>query len=451
MSWSCYITLFSFVFFKPANFFATENFQQIDDFPFRYIYLTWQHEPDTTITINIHNFSEEEEVFIYYDTLSHQGDPRRYRTLISDIGKENPSFLDGRFIHHVELFELIPGKTYYFIVGNPSTGFTQEAKFKTISDQEENLHFVEGGDWEYTQESIEVAKQAAKQNPLAVFLGGDYPSWAYELSDYDKWDAWLDMYCKHMITDDGCLIPMVLAIGNHEVLGGFGQTPDQVPFFLHLFPQNPENRTYFSRCFGKNLILFVLDSGHATSHDGEQLQWLENEFENFKDVPIKFALYHVPIYPCVRFSSKDIIFHTLFQIFFIKGEEEVANRMFAPYSEIGKKFWLPIFDRYRLTAAFEHHDQALKRTHPLRQNIPQAGGTVYFGDGGWGCALQYLPVQSYFRPYFATTMGKVHFFWDIQINESYIKYQAISPKGQVYDSYIQKFTTPSLLPPNKII
>ena len=42
---------------------------------------------------------------------------------------------------------------------------------------------------------------------------------------------------------------------------------------------------------------------------------------------------------------------------------------------------MPLFDNYHLTAAFEHHDHAFKRTHLLRANQTDPGGTLYLGDG----------------------------------------------------------------------
>lgn len=38
-------------------------------------------------------------------------------------------------------------------------------------------------------------------------------------------------------------------------------------------------------------------------------------------------------------------------------------------------------DRYGLTAAFEHHDDVLKRTLSLRAGQRDASGTIYLGDG----------------------------------------------------------------------
>ena len=69
----------------------------------------------------------------------------------------------------------------------------------------------------------------------------------------------------------------------------------------------------------------------------------------------------------------------------------------------GREHWLPLFDEYGVTAAFEHHWHVMKVTKPLRNNEVSLffldldgwtrlmtakqvheGGTVYFGDGGWG-------------------------------------------------------------------
>lgn len=406
--------------------------------PIRYIYLTWQKDTSTTITINAHNFSPSKDIKIFYDTESRKNDPSQYRYKNSNEGQKTSCFPDGRYLHRLELSRLDPNQTYYFIIGNEKFGFSEEKKFSLIPNTEKTLHFVQGGDWEVSDEAIGITRQAALQNPMAALIGGDYPCWASNISDYKKWDAWLDMYCENMLSPEGKLIPMILAIGNHEVEQNFNSSLKKIPFFLELFPQDPQGKTYFSRRLGAHTVLFVLDSGHAANHEGEQTKWLENEMEQSKEIPIKLAMYHIPIYPSVRFSSKDLAYHAFYQLLSIRGDGDVAMRMFSPLSEKGKNFWLPVFDKYHLTAAFEHHDHALKRTFPLFKDSIHPKGSVYLGDGGWGCQLQYPAIQAYFRPYFAKTMSKVHFFWDVFIfdNKS-IQYRALSKRGEVYDEYIQ--------------
>lgn len=422
---------FSFFYLLPFPCFAKASSSS------RHLYLTWENDPHNSVTINVHNLSSDPNLYIFYDLKSQGGKVWKYRHRVLSKGKKSLPLPDGRFLHHVELKNLAPNTTYYFVVGNKKGGYSEEKIFTSLPVDSDYFHFVQGGDWELTPLSCDIAKRAAAQNPMAVLLGGDYPSWAHHLSDYKKWDEWLDQYSRIMVRKDQSMIPMVLAIGNHEVEGGFSQDPEKAPFFLHYFQQNPERKTYFSRLFGKDIVLFVLDSGHVASHHGEQLQWLEQEMKRYKNLPVKLAMYHVPLYPSVRFATKDLIYHAFYQFFTLQNKNDIAQKLLSPYSGEGKTYWLPLFDKYQLTAAFEHHDQALKRTFPLRYDQIHPMGTCYLGDGGWGCELQYPPLQSYLYPHFACTKGQVHFFWDIKIRKDSIHYTALSASGEIYDQYIQ--------------
>jgi hypothetical protein len=50
----------------------------------------------------------------------------------------------------------------------------------------------------------------------------------------------------------------------------------------------------------------------------------------------------------------------------------------------GLKHWVPLFDKYSLTVAFENHIHSMKRTKPMRGSKVDEQGTVYVGDGQWG-------------------------------------------------------------------
>ena len=46
--------------------------------------------------------------------------------------------------------------------------------------------------------------------------------------------------------------------------------------------------------------MFLLDTGHISPHGGEQAAWLDAQLSVQRNVPNKFAVYHVPLYPSVR-------------------------------------------------------------------------------------------------------------------------------------------------------
>ena len=167
----------------------------------------------------------------------------------------------------------------------------------------ETLRFVTGGDIGTDPGVDDMMIQAASHDPHFAVLGGDLAYVDGVLSDYYYWDTLLDWWEQHMVTSDGLMIPIVLAVGNHEVAGAYQQFDDptgRAPFFFGYFAQqgagfNEPRGAYFQRSFGPFMSLYILDTEHVTSID-EQTAWLNQMLPNDKSY-FKFAAYHLPLYP----------------------------------------------------------------------------------------------------------------------------------------------------------
>ena len=201
----------------------------------------------------------------------------------------------------------------------------------------------------------ELLAQAAKQSPL-FGTGGRRPGLCQRgCGNYELWDRWLKNWQEEMVTPDNRLVPMVLAVGNHDVDNR--SDPPTAPFFFRYFPQGGES--YFSRRVGANLALFVLDSGHLVPHGGAQATWACRSAGSQPWGAVRFAAYHVPLYPGYRPFN-------------------------ATRSRLGRRHWGWLFDQFGLTAAFENHDHMLKRSKLLRAGEVATDGTLYLGDGCFG-------------------------------------------------------------------
>lgn len=206
----------------------------------KYIYLTWQGNTSSTMTINYHTDDSTSSTTVYYgkQTLS--------STKKCRLKKQNGySFridsIHHRFMHVVELTDLDPGVTYYFVVGDSLDGLSSERKFKTIPKNPHSLSFVVGGDMGYEPVVTTMMQSAAKKHPDFVFIGGDI---AYEdgnINNLPLVDLWFNRWCQFMITDDGYTIPLVTCIGNHEVKGSFAKSPSAAPFYFKFFTQKRNN------------------------------------------------------------------------------------------------------------------------------------------------------------------------------------------------------------------
>ncbi len=386
--------LFSFVIFSSA--FASEPIA---------VYLTWQKKPLTSMTIHWVGEKDQKSDDVYYKKESDNS-----WTIVQ--GKNEPLPQDEPYlIHTAELENLDSSAIYQFKVGELNS---PDYKFKTMSnDPKEEIRFVVGGDLykDGLEHLIETHKQAAKQNPAFALIGGDIAYTAGKNlktpEDSKRWLRFLRAWKEHMVTPDGFLIPIIPAIGNHEVVGRYGQSKDQAKFFYSLFAF-PGDRGYSVLDFSDFLSIFVLDSNHTNPINGEQTRWLRHVMDKRRGVKYKFALYHVPAYPCV----KDF-----------KDEESVAIR----------KNWVPIFEDFSLTAAFENHCHAYKRTYPLLRGKKDKNGVLYLGNGGWGVKKPRTPKK---RWYLEKSAKKRHFIL-VTIKDSVINYQAIDYMGNVFDHFNQ--------------
>jgi hypothetical protein len=378
------------------------------------VYLTWgQEDTTTTMTVYYHTIGPAEGSHVYYDVVPRDGNPASYAYHATGFEKRREGV--DRTVHVVELTGLEPGTSYFFVVGDPLSGFREERRFRTVRDDGSPIRFVVGGDMGTGLLPRMISARAAAQNPDFALLGGDiaYAWGRYE--DYRQWPAWFSDWEATMRTPDGHLIPMVVAIGNHEVdhrLRSPASDAERAPFFTLFFHQHPEGRSYFLRRFGARLAVWVLDSGHLAGFAGAQEAWLERSLREHRDTRFRFALYHVSLFPSHR-----------------------------PYYErssmAGRKHWVPHFDAFQLTAAFEHHEHLLKRSHPLRDGALAADGegTLYIGDGGWGKSHVRKPEGE--RWYLAKTLRRRH-VWSVTLSGDEVRYTALGAAGQVFDEFVQR-------------
>ena len=364
------------------------------------VYLTWQRDPTTAMTIQWHSQGARDDV-VEYQRL----DERAWHTV---TGSHHPMPYSDRIVHVAELTGLTPGTDYRFRFG----GHSAEFRFRSMpGDAREGIRFVVGGDTmdgfdlfdEWYEETLRVV---AQQDPMFAVIGGDIAYANGASKEVKRWYRWLSGWKKHMVTSDGRLIPVLATIGNHEVRGQYGQTPEEAPYFYNVFAL-PGKRSYRVLDFDRYLSLVLLDSGHTQAIDGEQADWLRQTLADRQDVPNLFAVYHVPGYPSVRNFDNDV-------------------------SATIREHWVPLFERFGVDVAFEHHDHAYKRTHPIRAGKVDPRGVLYLGDGGWGV----MPRRPRDRWYLAKTAAKRHFIL-VTIDGKTRSFLAIDSTGQVFDQVSQ--------------
>ena len=286
-------------------------------------------------------------------------------------------------------------------------------KFLTAPEVLNNeIRFVVGGDMYHDDLSfmVSTSKRAALFNPLFAVVGGDIAyavkSGFFAFQKPERWIEWVKAWHSAMVTPRDILIPVIAAIGNHDLTGQYNQTPAQAAIFCALFPM-PGKQVYNVLDFNSYLTLVLLDSGHANPIDGKQAEWLKQRLAERKHFLHRFAIYHVPAYPSIRDMNND-------------------------YSMRIRKAWVPIFEEGGIQTAFEHHDHAYKRTFPLFRGRMNPDGIVYLGDGGWGVETPRLLKRD--QPYLAKFAPARHFI-GVVLTPNQQQFKAITDQGLVIDDY----------------
>lgn len=351
-----------------------------DDFAFRpdTLFLTWQRDPTTTMTIQwIGTQGETSDNRIFYRP---SFSPTSVANVVltaptsASLGNSITIFNDWQIqkplakpypntdfkIFRTELTKLLPGTNYEFRIGKHSPMY----RFRTMpAKATDTISFVSGGDCGVNVHAIANNIQAARQCPEFAVIGGDL---GYDNGrSVEVSMAFLRNYSRTMVTSDGRLIPMIPCIGNHEVDGGYDKPRTKAPFFYALFDGLFPETGYNSLDFGDYLSLVLLDTGHTSKIGGDQADWLETTLRARKDHPNVMVVNHVPAYPSFRNPVAT-------------GKEKKGT------GEDNRQYWVPLFEKYRVPVVLEHHDHTFKRTKPLIDSRADANGVLYLGDGSWG-------------------------------------------------------------------
>lgn len=391
------IVLLALFFFQDAS-------------PIKAVYLTLPDHPENQMTVHWVSDKEEQLSLLYRNESSDQNVWHEVRSTVSPV-PDNTKF----YVNKVQLLNLQASTVYQFRIA----GSSELYRFQTLPDQlNKPLRFIDGGDV-YHDDLFHVKNmccRAASFNPAFAIVGGDffyYVPHKRTLGASPKWLNFLRVWQEAMKTSDGLMIPIAAAIGNHDVIAMTEGTKPTPSLFQALFPAKTK-RSYQVIDFGGYLSLFLLDTGHVSSFSGKQAEWLKRKLQERKERPYLIASYHIPAYPSVR--SFDTVSSSLI-----------------------RKHWIPLFEKYGLIAAFEHHDHAYSRTFPLRNNQIDENGIVFLGNGSWGVGKSRNPTPKEGRWYTAHTEPKQHVHC-VEITGEKIFFQAIDSRGVIFDSYSKKLS-----------
>ena len=340
------------------------------------LYLTWQQDPTTTMTVDWHVGPEDDknEPMLHYKQAGSEEwkSARAYRQFFP---------YSNRTINRVEITGLQPDTYYRFRADD----FTREYSFRTMPDEPtRTIRFAAGGDTDHVigGRSYKVNQSVMEYDPDFIVWGGDL---AYadggepDRNRVDRWYGWFDVIKQTLITEEGRVVPIISGIGNHEVKRYVGNNQWH-NFDNTILPYDGTDRwrmaaapIYYSVIafpglpgygvldFGNYMSLIILDTGHTNRVEGPQLGWLEEVLteRDRRKVDYIYPVYHNPGFPSHRSPDG------------------------RPYREV-RDYWVPLFEQSSVQVAFENHDHTYKRTHPIRNGQVSEDGIVYIGDGNWG-------------------------------------------------------------------
>ncbi|MEP4079625.1 metallophosphoesterase family protein [Haloferula sp.] len=260
-------------------------------------------------------------------------------------------------------------------------------RFRTASTDGSDLRFVTGGDMYKQRKPLDAMNaRAGAEDPLFALLGGDL---AYTNdSKPARWFDWFDSWAEKARTPDGRLVPMVVAIGNHEVKGGVyapndAKGPGQASEFFSLFKMPETGLARQAIDFGDDFSLILLDSGHAATLVSQN-SWLEKNLKDRRGVKRLFVCYHRPAWGA--------------------GPKPDAVEV--------QREWTPILEKYQVDGVFENDHHVFARTHPIyRGKVDEVRGIPYLGSGAWSVGVRQIPGNTKKkRPWLAEAEALNHLF-----------------------------------------
>jgi hypothetical protein len=380
------------------------------------LFLTWQRDPTTTITVQWVGPTKDAPTTVRVTPRDDDTDWTTAKVITKPFGNTDVK------VHRCEITNLTPDTEYLLQIGTS----IHTSRFRTMpAKATDTFTFVSGGDAGTGTHAIGTNIIAAKQEPYFAFIGGDL---AYDNGTSAKTAIqFLANYSKHMIDPKGRLIPLVSCLGNHEVRGGYKGKRSDATYYLPLFDGLYKETTYNVLDFGDYLSLVMLDSGHVSPIAGAQTDWLDSALLARADRPHLFVANHVPAYPSYRAPGKSMPSGTnkLLEFFGVKekpGGTGAENR----------KFWCPLFEKHNVDVVLEHHDHTFKRTHPLIGGLRDKYGVPYLGDGSWGQLR--APASPEKRSYLAAASQAYHM--TVHKLEGEQRYHvALEENGRVADVY----------------
>ncbi len=363
------------------------------------VVLTWSDDPKTTQTVQWRTNPKITEGIVQYKAASGSDamTADAVQTILEDTTLANDP-VNHRFT--ATLSNLNPGTAYTYRVGYGDT-WSDWAEFTTAPAKTAPFKFVYMGDAQNGLDTwgVLLDKAFTEETDAAFYImAGDLVNRGIQRDD---WDSFF-----HNSKDHYDNIQLVPAIGNHEDQGDNGPW-----MYLDIFdlPKNGPETITKERAYSfeySNALFVVLDTNTSVK---DQTAWLEDQLAN-TNATWKFVIYHHPAY-----SSAP-------------GRNNAAVR----------KYWTPLFDKYKVDLALQGHDHAYLRTYPMYDGKPVDSaneGTIYIVSVS---GTKFYKQGEFEYTEFGMTNVATYQALDIQIDGDSLTYKSYDVEGAVRDEFVIK-------------
>ncbi len=313
------LLLVTFLILSPITITFQTTFAQ-DTQPI-HLHLTWQHDTTTTITVSWRTADKTSSI-VQYGT---------------DDSYGNEETRDEAVLHHVELVGLNPDTVYHYRVGNGEV-WSDDYTFKTGTSGN-HARFIAWGDSRHNRPERRAIMNTVNSLDFdfSVFNGDFVDSGL----DGGQWIDWFEDFSPLLSHK-----PFMSVLGNHE-----SNSSHYYNYFVY-----PGKEEYYSFNYGP--IHFIGLHSCVPYYGGtfdEQINWLLNDLETYKDYEWKIVIQHRPAYS----SSK-------------RNHE-------GDYDDI-QTLLVPIYEEHNITMVIAGHDHWYERLH--KNNITYvvagaAGAPIY--------------------------------------------------------------------------
>jgi Purple acid Phosphatase, N-terminal domain/Calcineurin-like phosphoesterase len=256
---------------------------------------------------------------------------------------------DGVYFHHARVTGLTPSTDYSLVLESDGER-SREFRFRTAPDDERAFTLLYGGDSRTVHQNRQrvnrmISGFVAREEQLVAFVhGGDYVT---DGKIWGQWKLWLSHH-ELCTTEDGRLLPIVPARGNHDR----GVLYDEV-----FDDPGGAGLNYGSTRIGASLAIVTLNTNISTA--GGQALWMEARLPELRaENRWLLAQYHRPMWPALKSPSP------------------------------AKPLWVPLFEANDIDLVMESDGHVLKRTVPIREGKFDPTGVTYIGEGGLGAPLR---------------------------------------------------------------